>query len=120
MCLVRHFVQISSQLVQLCFQLPFRGSNGLAHIVQISQAFIGVSKLLLSRATLSISSIQESTGFLQSISHCCCLSICCNLCIRGSRLSRRLLLHLVLSISDLKCVLLDGGLRLCVASNGVF
>merc|ERR1711971_637997 len=54
-CLVGHLVQVAVQLAELALQLPLGGSDGLVDVGHVSQGLVGVSELLLSSATLTIS-----------------------------------------------------------------
>merc|ERR1719278_2371958 len=117
--LVGHLVQVAVQLTELALQLPLGGSDGLVDIGQVSQGLVGVSELLLSSATLTISSLEESTSLLEAVGNCSSPSVGGDLGIGSSRLGSGLLVDLDLSVAHLQCVLLDGGLGLGVASNGV-
>merc|ERR1719278_1815654 len=117
--LVGHLVQVAVQLAELALQLPLGGSDGLVDIGQVSQGLVGVSELLLSSATLTISSLEESTSLLKAVGNSSSPSVGGDLSVGGSGLGRGLLVNLDLSIAHLQCVLLDGGLGLGVASNGV-
>merc|ERR1712192_90175 len=117
--LVGHLVQVAVQLAKLTLQLPLGGSDGLVDIGHVSQGLVGVSKLLLSSATLTISSLEESTSLLKAVGNGSSPAVGGDLGIGGGRLASRLLVHLHLGIAHLQGVLLDGGLGLSVAGNGV-
>merc|ERR1719278_2068459 len=117
--LVGHLVQVAVQLAELALQLPLGGSDGLVDIGQVSQGLVGVSELLLSSATLTISSLEESTSLLKAVGNSSSPSVGGDLSVGGSGLGRGLLVNLDLSIAHLQSVLLDGGLGIGVASNGV-
>merc|ERR1719228_480684 len=78
-----------------------------------------------SLASLVISSrsafswLQQSTSLLWSIGHSSSLAVSSHLGVSSSRLRSRLLIHLQLGVTDLQSILLDGGLGLSIASNGV-
>merc|ERR1712227_315245 len=103
----------------MAFQLPLGSGDGLVDIGQVSQGLVGVSKLLLSSTTLTISSLKESASLLKAVGDSSCPTVGSDLSIGGSGLCSRLLVNLGLSVAHLQCVLLDGGLGLGVASNGV-
>merc|ERR1719370_1374081 len=105
---IGHLIKISIQLVQFGLQFPLGSSYGLVDITKVSKIFIGVSKLLLSSTTLTVSSLQESPGLLQTIGHS-----------GSSRFSRRLIIYLELGFTDLSTILLDGGLSLSISSNSM-
>merc|ERR1719234_1300474 len=65
--LVGHLVQVAVQLAELTLQLPLGGSDGLVDVGHVSQGLVGVSELLLSSATLTISSLEESTSLLEAV-----------------------------------------------------
>merc|ERR1719402_871513 len=117
--LVGHLIQVTVQLAKLALQLPLGSSDGLVDVGQVSQGLVGVSKLLLSSTTLTISSLEESTSLLKAIGNSSRPSVSSNLGIGGSRLGSRLLVNLDLGVAHLQGILLDGGLGLGVASNGV-
>merc|ERR1719412_3485524 len=117
--LIGHLIQVSIELGQLAFQLPLRGSDGLVDVGQVSQGLVGVSELLLSSATLAISSLKKSTSLLKAVLHGSCPAVSGDLGIGGGRLGHGLVIDLSLSIAHLESVLLDGGLGLGIASNCV-
>merc|ERR1719490_451243 len=117
--LVGHLVQVAVQLAKLALQLPLGGGDGLVDVGEVSQGLVGVSELLLSSATLTISSLEESTSLLKAVGNSSSPSVGGDLSVGGSGLGRGLLVNLDLSIAHLQSVLLDGGLGLGVASNGV-
>merc|ERR1719481_2273454 len=117
--LIGHLVQVAVQLTKLTLQLPLGGSDGLVDVGQVSQGLVGVSKLLLSSTALTISSLEESTSLLKAIGNSSSPSVSSHLGIGGSRLGSRLLVNLDLGVAHLQGILLDGGLGLGVASNGV-
>merc|ERR1719220_248430 len=117
--LVGHLVQVAVQLAELALQLPLGGSDGRVDIGQVSQGLVGVSELLLSSATLTISSLEESTSLLKAVGNGSSPAVSGDLSICGSRLGSGLLVNLELGIAHLQSVLLDGGLGLSIASNGV-
>merc|ERR1719239_1897154 len=117
--LVGHLVQVAVKLAELALQLPLGGSDGLVDVGHVSQGLVGVSELLLSSATLTISSLEESTSLLKAVGNGSSPAVGCDLGIGGGRLASGLLVHLHLGIAYLQGVLLDGGLGLGVASNGV-
>merc|ERR1719348_408956 len=117
--LVGHLVQVGVQLAELALELPLGGSDGLVDVGQVSQGLVGVSELLLSSTTLTISSLEESTSLLKAVGNSSSPSVGGDLSIGSSRLGSRLLVNLDLGIAHLQGVLLDGGLGLGVASNGV-
>merc|ERR1712192_279992 len=117
--LVGHLVQVAVQLAKLTLQLPLGGSDGLVDVGQVSQSLVGVSELLLSSATLTISSLEESTSLLEAVGNGSSPAVSGDLGIGSSRLGSGLLVDLKLGIAHLQAVLLDGGLGLGVASNGV-
>merc|ERR1719433_2306769 len=116
---IGHLVQVAVQLAKLALQLPLGGSDGLVDVGQVSQGLVGVSELLLSGATLTISSLEESTSLLKAVGNSSSPSVGGDLSIGSSRLGSGLLVNLDLGIAHLQGVLLDGGLGLGVASNGV-
>merc|ERR1719429_766739 len=67
--LVGHLIKISLQLVVLGLQLPAGSGNGLVDVAQLSEVLVGVSQLLLSSASLSVSSLKKSAALLQSVLH---------------------------------------------------
>merc|ERR550517_1288346 len=95
------------------------GSDGLVAVGQVSQSLVGVSELLLSSTTLAVSSLQKSTSFLKAVLHGSCPAVSGDLGIGGGRLGHRLVVDLGLGITDLESILLDGGLGLSIAGNGV-
>merc|ERR550517_87540 len=94
-------------------------SDGLVDVGQVSQSLVGVSELLLSSAALTISSLEESTSLLKAVGNGSSPAVSGDLSIGSSRLGSGLLVNLDLGIAHLQSVLLDGGLGLSIASNGV-
>merc|ERR1711971_745159 len=94
-------------------------SLGLVDVGHVSQGLVGVSELLLSSATLTISSLEESTSLLKAVGNGSSPAVGGDLGIGGGRLASGLLVNLHPGIAHLQGVLLDGGLGLSVASNGV-
>merc|ERR1719432_650161 len=88
--LVGHFVQVAVQLAELALQLPLGGGDGLVDVGEVSQGLVGVSELLLSSATLTISSLEESTSLLKAVGNSSSPSIGGHLSISGSGLGRGL------------------------------
>merc|ERR1719500_658218 len=88
-------------------------------LVRSARVSVGVSKLLLSSATLTISSLEESTSLLKAVGNGSSPAVGGDLSIGSSRLGSGLLVNLELGIAHLQSVLLDGGLGLSIASNGV-
>merc|ERR1712168_1622150 len=117
--LVGHLVQVAVQLAELALPMPLGGGDGLVGVGQVSQGLVGVSELLLSSTTLMISSFEESTGLLKAVGNSSSPAVGGDLSIGSSRLGSGLLVNLDLGIAHLLGVLLDGGLGLGVASNGV-
>merc|ERR1719418_422832 len=117
--LIGHLIKVRIELAQLSLQLPLRGSDGLVAIGQVSKSLVGVSELLLSSTTLAVSSLEKSTSFLEAVLHGSCPAVSGDLGIGGSRLGHRLVVDLGLGITDLESILLDGGLGLSIAGNGV-
>merc|ERR1719219_2272047 len=100
--LVGHLVQVGIELAKLSLQLPLCGSDGLVGVGQVSQGLIGVGELLLGSATLTIGSLQESASLLEAVGNGSSAAV-------GGDLG----------IAHLQSVLLDGGLGLGIAGNGV-
>merc|ERR1712218_635812 len=117
--LVGHLVQVGIELAKLSLQLPLCGSDGLVGVGQISQGLVGVGELLLSSATLTIGSLQESASLLEAVGNGSSTTVGGDLGIGGGGLGGRLVVHLDLGIAHLQSVLLDGGLGLGIAGNGV-
>merc|ERR1719433_2199239 len=117
--LVGHLVQVGIELTKLSLQLPLCGSDGLVGVGQISQGLVGVGELLLSSATLTIGSLQESASLLEAVGNGSSTTVGGDLGIGGGGLGGRLVVHLDLGIAHLQSVLLDGGLGLGIAGNGV-
>merc|ERR1719341_914750 len=117
--LVGHLVQVAVKLAELALQLSLGGSDGLVDVGHVSQGLVGVSELLLSSATLTISSLKESTSLLKAVGNGSSPAVSGDLGICGSRLGSGLLVNLDLGIAHLQGVLLDGGLGLGVSSNGM-
>merc|ERR1719370_1119675 len=117
--LIGHLVEVTIELGKLSLKLPLGGSDGLVDVGQISKSFISVSELLFSSPALAVSSLQESTSLLQTVGHGSGPAVSSNLGVSSSRLGSRLVVNLQLGITHLQGVLLDGGLGLSIASNGV-
>merc|ERR1719433_2438360 len=117
--LVGHLVQVGIELTKLSLQLPLCGSDGLVGVGQISQGLVGVSELLLSSATLTIGGLQESASLLEAVGNSSSTAVGGDLGIGGGGLGGGLVVHLDLGIAHLQSVLLDGGLGLGIAGNGV-
>merc|ERR1719220_192301 len=117
--LIGHLIKVRIELAQLDLQLPLRGSDGLVAVGQVSQSLVGVGELLLSSTTLAVSSLEKSTSFLEAVLHGSCPAVSGDLGIGGGRLGHRLVVDLGLRITDLESILLDGGLGLSIAGNGV-
>merc|ERR1719251_556754 len=117
--LIGHLVKVRIELSQLNFQLPLGGGDGLVDIGQVGKGLVGVSQFLLRSATLAVSGLQKGTSLLQAVLHGSCPPVASNLGVRSSRLGHGLFIDLGLSITHLEGVLLDGGLGLGVACNGV-
>merc|ERR1719411_1256662 len=117
--LVAHLVQVALELVVLRLQLPPGGGNGLVNVAEVSQVLVGVSQLLLGATSLPVSSLQEGAALLKSVRHGGGLPVSGNLVVGSGGLGLGLLVHLGLGVPHLQLVLLDGGLGLSVASDGV-
>merc|ERR1719226_118041 len=117
--LVGHLVQVALELVVLRLQLPAGGGNGLVDIGQISEVLVGVCQLLLGSASLSVSGLKKSAGLLEAVLHGGGLTVSLDLLVGSGGLGLGLGVNLDLGVSDLELVLLDGGLSLSVASDGV-
>merc|ERR1719449_135925 len=117
--LVAHLVQVALELVVLRLELPLGGGNGLVDVAQVSQVLVGVSKLLLGTTSLPVSSLKEGAAFLKGIGHGSRLPVSSHLVVSGGRLGLGLSINLGLGIPRLELVLLDGGLGLSIAGNGV-
>merc|ERR1719394_1948139 len=117
--LVGHLIEVTLELVVFRLQLPPGSSNGLVDVGEVSQVLVGVSKLLLSSTSLPISSLQQGTGLLEAVLHGGSLAVGGDLGVGSGGLGLGLGVNLDLGISDLELVLLDGGLGLSIAGNGV-
>merc|ERR1712200_85141 len=100
--LVGHLVKVSVELSKLTLELPLGGGDGLVDVGEVSQGLVGVSELLLSSTALAVGSLKKSTSLLKTISNSSGPTVGGDLCV-----------------GHLECVLLDGGLGLSVASNGM-
>merc|ERR1719288_750342 len=118
-CLVGHLIEVALELVVFRLQLPPGSSNGLVDVGEVSQVLVGVSKLLLGSTSLPISSLQQGTGLLEAVLHGGSLAVGGDLGVGSGGLGLGLSVNLDLGVSDLELVLLDGGLGLSVASDGV-
>merc|ERR1719348_2711089 len=103
----------------LTLKLPLGGGDGLVDVGEVSQSLVGVSELLLSSTTLAIGSLKKSTSLLKTIGNSSGPAVGGDLGVGSGRLGGGLLVNLDLSVAHLEGVLLDGGLGLSVASNGV-
>merc|ERR1719436_1612542 len=117
--LIGHLVKVRIELGQLNLQLPLGGGDRLVDVGQVGKGLIGVSQLLLRSTTLAVSGLQKSTSLLQAVLHGSCPPVSGDLGVSSGRLGHGLLVDLDLGITHLECVLLDGGLGLSVAGNGV-
>merc|ERR1719474_816185 len=117
--LVGHLVQVSVQLTKLTLELPLGGGDGLVDVGEVSQGLVGVSELLLSSTALAGGSLKKSTSLLKTVGNSCGPAVGGDLGVGSGGLGGGLLVHLDLSVAHLEGVLLDGGLGLGVASNGV-
>merc|ERR1712107_342351 len=117
--LVGHLVQVSVELSKLTLKLPLGGRDGLVDVGEVSQGLVGVSELLLSSTTLAVGSLKKSTSLLKTVGNSSSPAVGGDLGVSSGRLGGRLVVHLGLSVAHLEGVLLDGGLGLGVASNGV-
>merc|ERR1719220_2735697 len=84
--LIGHLIKVGIELAQLSLQLPLRGSDGVVAVGQVSQSLVGVSELLLSSTTLTVSSLKKSTSFLKAVLHGSCPAVSGDLGIGGGRL----------------------------------
>merc|ERR1719384_2844932 len=117
--LVGHLVQVAGQLVELGLELPPCSSDGLVDVAQVSQVLVGVGQLLLSSTSLPVSSLQEGAALLQRVLHGGGLPVSAHLGVGSAGLGLGLLVNLALGVPNLQLVLLDGGLGLGIAGNGV-
>merc|ERR1719443_2775836 len=117
--LVGHLIEVTLELVVFRLQLPPGSSNGLVDLGEVSQVLVGVSKLLLGSTSLPISSLQQGTGLLEAVLHGGSLAVSGDLGVGSGGLGLGLGVNLDLGISDLELVLLDGGLGLSIAGDGV-
>merc|ERR1719422_41750 len=117
--LVGHLIEVTLELVVLRLQLPSGSSNGLVDIGEVSEVLVGVSQLLLGSTSLSVGSLQQGAGLLKAVLHGGGLAVSLDLLVGGGGLGLGFGVNLDLGISDLELVLLDGGLSLSVASDGV-
>merc|ERR1712107_41449 len=117
--LVGHLVQVSVELSKLTLKLPLGGSDGLVDVGEVSQGLVGVSELLLSSTALAVSSLKKSTSLLKTVGNSSGPAVGGDLGVGSGRLGGGLLVNLDLGVAHLEGVLLDGGLGLGVASNGV-
>merc|ERR1719443_1900788 len=118
--LIGHLIEVALELVVFRLQLPPGSSNGLVDIGEVSEVLVGVSQLLLSSTSLPISSLQQGTGLLEAVLHGGSLAVSGDLSVGSGGLGLGLGVDLDLGISHLELVLLDGGLGLSIASDGVF
>merc|ERR1719391_922654 len=117
--LVGHLIQVALELVVLRLQLPAGGGNGLVHIGKVCEVLIGVSQLLLSSTSLSVSGLKQSAGLLQAVLHGGGLPVGGHLGVGSGGLGLGLVVDLDLGVPHLQLVLLDGGLSLGVAGDGM-
>merc|ERR1719192_2519127 len=117
--LVGHLVKVSVQLSKLTLKFPLGGGDGLVDVGEVSQSLVGVSELLLSSTALAVSSLKKSTSLLETVSNSSGPAVGGDLGVGSGGLGGGLLVNLNLGVTHLEGVLLDGGLRLGVASNGV-
>merc|ERR1719445_1841379 len=103
----------------LTLKLPLGGGDGLVDVGEVSQSLVGVSELLLSSTTLAVGSLKKSTSLLKTVGNSSGPAVGGDLGVGSGRLGGGLLVDLDLSVAHLEGVLLDGGLGLGVASNGV-
>merc|ERR1719474_1939835 len=117
--LVGHLVQVSVQLAKLALELPLGGGDGLVDVGEVSQGLVGVSELLLSSTALAVGSLKKSTSLLKTVGNGSGPAVSSDLGVGSGGLGGGLLVNLDLSVAHLEGVLLDGGLGLSVASNGM-
>merc|ERR1719282_431370 len=117
--LVGHLVQVSVQLAKLTLKLPLGGGDGLVDVGEVSQSLVGVSELLLSSTALAVSGLKKSTSLLKTVGNSSGPAVGGALGVGSGRLGSGLLVHLDLGVAHLEGVLLDGGLGLDIASDGV-
>merc|ERR1712200_48668 len=117
--LVGHLVQVSVELSKLTLELPLGGGDGLVDVGEVSQGLVGVSELLLSSTALAVGSLKKSTSLLKTVGNSSGPAVGGDLGVGSRRLGGGLLVDLDLSVTHLEGVLLDGGLGLSVASDGM-
>merc|ERR1719418_28387 len=110
--LIGHLVEVRIELSQLNLQLPLGSGDGLVDIGQVGKRLVGVSQFLLCSTTLAVS-------LLQSILHGSCPPVTGDLGVSSGRLGHGLIVNLGLGITHLESVLLNGGLGLGIAGNGM-
>merc|ERR1719348_2661215 len=103
----------------LTLKLPLGGGDGLVDVGEVSQSLVGVSELLLSSTALAVSSLKKSASLLKTVGNSSGPAVGGDLGVGSGRLGGGLLVDLDLGVAHLEGVLLDGGLGLGVASNGV-
>merc|ERR1719348_1769359 len=103
----------------LTLKLPLGGGDGLVDVGEVSQSLVGVSELLLSSTALAVGSLKKSTSLLKTVGNSSGPAVGGDLGVSSGRLGSGLLVNLDLGVAHLEGVLLDGGLGLGVASNGV-
>merc|ERR1719348_2885504 len=103
----------------LTLKLPLGGGDGLVDVGEVSQSLVGVSELLLSSTALAIGSLKKSTSLLKTVGNSSGPAVGGDLGVGSGRLGGGLLVNLDLGVAHLEGVLLDGGLGLGVASNGM-
>merc|ERR1719152_991034 len=117
--LVGHLVKVSVELSKLTLKLPLGGGDGLVDVGEVSQSLVGVSELLLSSTTLAVGSLKKSTSLLETIGNGSGPAVSGDLGVGSGRLGGGLVVDLGLGVTHLEGVLLDGGLGLGIASDGV-
>merc|ERR1719433_2369752 len=117
--LIGHLIQVALELVVFRLQLPAGSGNGLVDVGEVSEVLVSVGQLLLGGASLSVGGLKKSAGLLEGVLHGSSLAVSLDLLVGSGGLGLGLCVNLDLGISDLELVLLDGGLGLSVASNGV-
>merc|ERR1719221_2394373 len=117
--LVGHLVKVSVELAKLTLKLPLGGGDGLVDVGEVSQSLVGVSELLLSSTALAISGLKKSTSLLETVGNGSGPAVGGDLGVGSGGLGGGLLVNLDLGVAHLEGVLLDGGLGLGIASDGV-
>merc|ERR1711884_851152 len=117
--LVGHLVKVSVELAKFTLKLPLGGGDGLVDVGQVGQSLVGVSELLLSSTTLAVGGLKKSTSLLKTVGNGSGPAVSSHLGVSSGRLGSRLVVHLGLRVTHLEGVLLDRGLSLGIASDGV-